>query len=162
MINGCYSLSPHCFRFVFFGAVLALAAFPLFAQNSAPNTPAGKLARAAGTYLGVIEYARVLKQSQCAYAFRRSLASFDELVRKEIIPAFSPGARREAEETIYKLRPTLERQAQQYVGDIIFSAQRDLDPKTGCGVAAGMLSAIGSQANERWESEKQQYGWKER
>lgn len=61
-----------------------------------------------------------------------------------------------------KLKPTLERQAQKFVGDMITATQKDLDPKTGCGVAAGMLAAIGSQAAERWSSAKLQFGWKER
>lgn len=133
-----------------------------YAQSREPQTPEGKLAEVAGIYLGVMEYARVLKQSQCAYALRRSFPSFDELLRKEIMPAFSPAARRELEATINNLKPTLARQAQQFVGDIITAAQKDLDPKTGCGVAAGMLAAIGSQAAERWASAKVQYGWKER
>lgn len=135
---------------------------PSFAQSREAQTPEGKLAEVAGIYLGVIEYVRVLKQSQCAYAFRRTFPSFDEVLRKEIMPAFSPAARGEVEATISKLKPTLGRQAQKFVGDMITAAQKDLDPKTGCGVAAGMLAAIGSQAGERWSSAKLQFGWKER
>jgi len=148
-------------RLYVFAALLLF--MPLaFAQIGEPKTPEGKLARSAGTYLGVIEYVRVLKQSDCAYAFRRTFPSFNEVLRKEILPAFPPADRNEVEATMNKMKPALARQAQEFVADIITTAKKDLDPKTGCGVAAGMLAAIGSQASEGWNSAKRQYGWKER
>lgn len=131
-------------------------------QTARPETPEEKLAQSAGVYLGAIEYVRVLKQSSCGYAFRRTFPPIDEVLRKEILPAFSPTAQKEVEASFGSMKPALARQAQKFVGEIIAAEKKELDPKTACGVAAGMLGGIGSQAFGQWKSAKSQYGWKGR
>ncbi len=146
--------------------VLCLSALAIslatFAQIPQPTTPEGHLARSAGAYLGTIEYIRVFKLSDCAYALPKKFPSLDEILQKEVLPAFPPAARSEMETQMNKMKPALAHQAQEHVGTMIAAAKKDLDAKTACGIAAGMLATIGSQALEGWNSTKLQYGWRGR
>jgi hypothetical protein len=144
-------------RWLGFAALLSLIGL---AQSGEPQTAEGKLARSASTYLGAIEYIRVFKRSDCAYALPKNFPSLEVVLQREVLPAFPPAARSEMETQITKMKSALERQAQDHVGSILAAAKKDLDAKTACGVAAGMLATIGSQALEGWNSAKMQYGWR--
>lgn len=148
-------------RFIFSTFLLTLSAATQ-SQSDAPQTPLGKLALTAGTYLGSLEYMRVFKSTDCGYVLTRDFPSLDQALVGEIIPAFPPEARSEVVNSMRENRPVLSRQATEYVNMMVAAAKKDHDRNTGCGLIAGVLAGIYSRTYEDWSANKIRYGWKGR
>ena len=139
-------------------SVVSLLATTAHAQSNEPKTPEGKLAAKAGPYLASTEYVKVFKQSKCAYALKKKFPTLNELLVAEILPAFTKEGRAELKSAIEQSHPTIEKQAKEIVGKMIYAAQKDHDEKTGCGVVAGLLAGIGARTQDEWNIAKKQYG----
>ena len=138
--------------------VSTLVASSAMAQSNEPKTPEGKLAAKAGPYLASAEYIKVFKQSKCAYALKKKFPTLNELLVAEVLPAFTKEGAAELKSAIEQSHPTIEKQAKEIVGKMIYAAQKEHDEKTGCGVAAGLLAGIGSRTQDEWNIAKKQYG----
>ncbi|WKJ89104.1 hypothetical protein QZJ86_13860 [Methylomonas montana] len=119
------------------------------------------LARSAGSYLGIFEYIRVFKYSNCGYTMPKSFPSVDEVLVSEVIPVIQPEYRDEIKTSLISIKPELSKQANEIVSGMIASARKDYDDKTACGVAASIMGDIHGRASQKWESDKAKYGWKE-
>ena len=126
-------------------------------QLEAPTTPLGTLARRAGAYLGVLEYLRVFKASDCGYALKRTFPSFDEALANEVSPEFPSDAREELSRSMSSAKPEVLRQAKAYVSDAVAALKRDHDRNTACGLAAGNLASTVGQTYDSWVDEKKRF-----
>ncbi len=139
--------------------VLAVAAGVMpaaFADSGMPQTPEGKLAESANTYLESLEGLKVFKRSYCGYALRAFL-SVDAAVAAEVLPAFPPYVRREYSNQLQGLKPVMTTQAQDYVDRLIVVARQEQDKNAACGTAARVLAEFSYQAYQDWLVAKRQY-----
>jgi len=137
--------------------VVATGAMPMaFADSGAPQTPEGKLAESAKTYLGSLEGLKVFKRSYCGDALRAFL-SVDAAIAAEVLPAFPPYVRAEFSSQLQGLKPLMTTQAQDYVDHLIVAAKQEQDKNIACGSAARVLAEFSYKAYQNWLVAKQQY-----
>jgi hypothetical protein len=121
------------------------------------RTPLGFLARRAGAYLGVTEYIRVFKTTDCGYALKRNFPTFETALQDEVISTFPLEFRGEVAKSMKGARQEVLNQANLYVNEMVDSLKREHDRNTACGLAAGNLASVFAQAHANWVVEKRRY-----
>lgn len=122
-----------------------------------PVTPAGALSRKAGVVLGAANYIRVYKLSDCAYALPRAFPSPEDLLSREVLPAFPEAFRSELKASLEGARVISDQQAQAFVANAFKGVGTQLDRRTTCGLVGGLLVGIFSRALDDWELQKQAF-----
>ena len=122
-----------------------------------PVTPAGALSRKAGVVLGAANYIRVYKLSDCAYALPRAFPSPEDILYKEVLPAFPEAFRSELKASLEGARAILDQQAHAFVAKAFKGVGTQLDRRTTCGLVGGLLVGIFSRAFDDWELQKQAF-----
>jgi hypothetical protein len=140
-------------------SVTGLNVGTVFAQDQPPQTPAGYLSRAAGTYIGANEHLRVLAATDCAYVLKRKAPPTTELINKEVLPGFPPDTRKEVSATFSRMLPQLQRQGESQVALMIADATKEQkgDRKTACGYIAGTLVGTVLRAADNWNAARIQF-----
>lgn len=138
-------------------ALICASILPIAAQTEPPSTPAGALSRKAGVLLGAADYLQVFKSSKCGYALSKAIPTAEELLTREVVPAFPDALKLQVKTTFEGMKAERSRLADHYVAETLREARKGRDERTACGVAGGMLLGIFASATEGWAAQKAAY-----
>lgn len=134
------------------GVLTITTPIPGSAQTNARMNAEVSAARAAGAYLGSLQYLHELKSTKCGYVLRKPISSLDDVANREILPRFSQDSKREIEKMLPAMKDNVRRTAPKFVGDLIakWTSEMGGDEKTVCGLVTGLLLGIHQRATETW------------
>lgn len=135
--------------------VFCAASVLAMAQNNTPSVPPepANLAEAAGRYIAAVEQLNVLKATQCGYALKRKLPSFDEVSANEIQPAFPAQSRSEVAQSLSQLKKGANEQAKKTFDSLYYYyTQTEMqDNNTACGFITGAFIGVRKMAFEAFD-----------
>lgn len=131
-------MKPVNFELGIFLIAVSIAVAPSF--GFAQETRVERIARAAGTLLAANEHLKFFVSTKCGYAIKVPVQTTSTILESIVIPGFPVEHRGELRSEFSKLLPTIQKQSQQQVPELIARAIRITDEKTGCGYVAGVLA----------------------
>lgn len=109
-----------------------------------------KISRAAGGFIGAAEYIEAFKNTECGYALPKPYKSSTKLLEQDVLINIPEIYHDELRAMWRYTMDDVKDQANKYIRVLLAGSKNGQDPKTACGIAAGMVTCLYGQFEDRW------------